>query len=216
MQHPTERYVEQVSRWPAEGRHILAHHDAETIIVYQAYRPSIGEHAIKHGAFGNGFSYARMSWIKPNFLWMMYRSGWGTKEGQETTLGLRLRREFFDRILAQAVASSLNQSDHTSREAWRAAVATSQVRLQWDPDHGPHGNAVARRAIQLGLRGAVLEDFGKRELLEVIDMTTFVAEQRELLSRAGRSRAGLGELRTPVERVYSPGEEAIAQRLKLD
>jgi len=216
MQLATERYVEQVSRWPAEGRHILAHHDAETIIVYQAYRPSIGEHAIKHGAFGNGFSYARMSWIKPNFLWMMYRSGWGTKEGQETTLGLRLRREFFDRILAQAVASSLNQSDHTSREAWRAAVATSQVRLQWDPDHGPHGNAVARRAIQLGLRGAVLEDFGKRELLEVIDMTTFVAEQRELLSRAGRSRAGLGELRTPVERVYSPGEEAIAQRLKLD
>jgi len=211
MHLPTERYVEQVSRWPAEGRHILAHHDAETIIVYQAYRPSIGEHAIKHGVFGNGFSYDRMSWIKPNFLWMMYRSGWGTKEGQETTLGLRLRRDFFDRILGQAVASSLNQSVHTSREAWRAAVKTSLVRLQWDPDHGPRGNAVARRAIQLGLRGAVLEDFGKRELLEVIDMTAFVAEQRELMSRTG-----LGELRTPVERAYIPGEEAIARRLKLD
>jgi len=211
MHLPTERYVEQVSRWPAEGRHILAHHDAETIIVYQAYRPSIGEHAIKHGVFGNGFSYARMSWIKPNFLWMMYRSGWGTKEGQETTLGLRLRREFFDRILAQAVASSLDQSDHTSREAWRAAVETSQVRLQWDPDHDPPGNAVVRRAIQLGLRGAVLEDFGKRELLEVIDMTAFVAEQRELISGAG-----VGELRTPAERVYVPGAEAIARRLKLD
>jgi len=211
MHLPIERYVEQVSRWPAEGRHILAHHDAETIIVYQAYRPSIGEHAITHGVFGNGFSYARMSWIKPNFLWMMYRSDWGTKEGQETTLGLRLRQEFFDRILAQAVASSLDQSDHTSREVWEAAVETSQVRLQWDPDHDPHGNAVARRAIQLGLRGAVLEDFGKRELLEVIDMTAFVAEQRELMSRAG-----LGELRTPVERVYVPGAEAIARRLKLD
>jgi hypothetical protein len=211
MKLPTERYLTQVTTWPSEGKHILAHYDADTIVVYQAYRPSIGEYAIKHCAFGGGFSYARMSWIKPNFLWMMYRSGWGTKEGQETTLGLRLRRQFFDSILVQAVASSLNQSDETSQQAWKASLATSNVRLQWDPDHDPHGNALARRAIQLGLRGSVLEDFGKRELLEVIDMTEFVSGQRELLSRVGTS-----ELRTPVERVYVPDDGAIARRLKLD
>jgi hypothetical protein len=109
------------------------------------------------------------------------------------------------------VASSLNQSDQTSREAWKASLATSNVRLQWDPDHDPHGNAVARRAIQLGLRGPVLEDFGKRELIGVIDMTEFVSEQRELMSRVG-----IGELRTPVERIYVPDGVAIARRLKLD
>ena len=76
---PIERYLDQVITWPTEGRHILAHYDADTIVVYQAYRPSIGEYAIRHCTFGGGFSYARMSWIKPNFLWMMYRSGWGTK-----------------------------------------------------------------------------------------------------------------------------------------
>jgi len=211
MKLPTERYLTQVTTWPSEGKHILAHYDADTIVVYQAYRPSIGEYAIKHCAFGGEFSYSRMSWIKPNFLWMMYRSGWGTKEGQETTLGLRLRRQFFDSILVQAVASSLNQSDETSQQAWKASLATSNVRLQWDPDHDPHGNALARRAIQLGLRGSVLEDFGKRELLEVIDMTEFVSGQRELLSRVGTS-----ELRTPVERVYVPDDGAIARRLKLD
>lgn len=211
MNLATARYLDQVATWPSEGRHILAHFDAETIVLYQAYRPSIGEYAIGHREFGDSFSYARMSWIKPNFLWMMYRSGWGTKEGQETTLGLRLRRGFFDRILAQVVASSLSQSDQASQEEWKASLESSNVRLQWDPDHDPHGNAVARRAIQLGLRGAVLEDFGKRELLEVIDMTSFVAEQRDRLSRAD-----VGELRTPVERVYVPGDEAIARRLKLD
>jgi hypothetical protein len=152
-----------------------------------------------------------MSWIKPNFLWMMYRSGWGTKESQETTLGLRLRRQFFDSILAQAVASRLDQSDQASEQAWKAVLASSSVRLQWDPDHDPYGNALARRAIQLGLRGPVLEDFVKRELIEVIDMTGFVSEQRELLSRVG-----IGELRTPVERVYVPADVAIARRLKLD
>jgi uncharacterized protein DUF4291 len=211
---PTERYRDQVARWPTEGRHILAHYDADSIVVYQAYRPSIGEYAIRHRKFGVDFSYTRMSWIKPNFLWMMYRSGWGTKEGQGITLGLRLRREFFDSILAQAVASRLNQSDQPSQEEWdewRASLPCSNVRLQWDPDHHPHGNPLARRAIQLGLRGPVLEDFGKREFIEVIDMTEFVSEQRALLSGVG-----VGELRTPVERVYVPDDVAIARRLKLD
>ena len=68
MDLPTEPYAEQVARWPTAGRHILAHYDDETIVVYQAYRPSIGRFAIEHGRFGGDFSYSRMSWIKPNFL----------------------------------------------------------------------------------------------------------------------------------------------------
>jgi hypothetical protein len=207
----TEKYVDQLARWPSTGKHIIAQYDAETIVVYQAYRRSIGEYAIKHRAFGGDFSYSRMSWIKPNFLWMMYRSGWGTKEGQETTLGLRLRRQFFDRILAQAVASSLDQSNYITRDAWKAALEKSEVRLQWDPDHDPHGNAIARRAIQLGLRGSLLAEYGKCALVEVIDMTEFVVAQREQLLRAG-----IAELMTPVEQIYLPREASIAQWLKLD
>jgi Domain of unknown function (DUF4291) len=211
MNIPTELYAEQLQRWPREGRHILAHHDAETVIVYQAFRPAIGDYAIKHGSFGGEFSYSRMSWIKPNFLWMMFRSGWGTKEGQETTLALRLRRTFFNSILAQAVASGFGQSHCATQDAWKAALETSDVRLQWDPDHGPGGEPVTRRAIQLGLRGSVLADFGKRELLEVIDMTAFVAAQRELLASGG-----IGQLLTPREDVYLPSDVAVAQRLKMD
>src|SRR4051812_30948572 len=81
----TEPYPEQVNMWPPEGRHILAQFDAETVIVYQAYRSAIGQYAAEHGTFGGDFSYSRMSWVKPNFLWMMYRSGWGTKQNQEVT-----------------------------------------------------------------------------------------------------------------------------------
>lgn len=211
MNLPTESYVEQVARWPSDGRHILAHYDPETIVVYQAYRPAIGKFAIEHGRFGGPFSFSRMSWIKPNFLWMMYRSGWGAKQGQEIILGLRLRRHFFDNILACAVASSLDQSTYANYENWKAALKTSEVRLQWDPDHDPLGNAVSRRAIQLGLRGSVLKAYGKSELLEVIDMTEFVKTQREHLLRSGHSRIVM-----PVERVYVPDDEAIAQRLNLD
>jgi hypothetical protein len=210
MNLETEPYVDQAARWPRQGRHILAHHDAETIIVYQAYRPSIGAYAIEHSAFGGEFSYTRMSWIKPNFLWMMYRSGWGTKEGQEVVLGLRLHREFFDSLLGQAVASTFGASGLSSQDEWAAAAARSEVRLQWDPDHEPHGGSVPRRALQLGLRGSALDAFGKRELLEVIDMSAFVASQREVLQGAG-----VTALRTPLERTYLPSDPLIAQRLGL-
>jgi hypothetical protein len=179
-------------------------------MVYQAYRPAIGRFAVEHGYFGGDFSFARMSWIKPNFLWMMYRSGWGTTEGQEIILGLRLRREFFDSILAQAVPSSYFEGHFSTREQWQQALATSAVRLQWDPDHDPSGAKLERRAIQLGLRGEVLEAFGKRELLGVIDMTEFVAEQRP-----HAAATGLANLRTPVEKVYVPRDPDVGRRLGL-
>jgi hypothetical protein len=151
-----------------------------------------------------------MSWVKPNFLWMMYRSGWGTKENQEVTLALRVRRAFFDRLLAEAVPSSWDRDQFATEEEWSRAVGRSSVRLQWDPDHHPSGAKLERRAIQLGLRGEVLEAFARRELVEIIDLSKFVAEQRERLSSADVSA-----LVTPLERVYRPADPAIAARLRL-
>ena len=106
MKLVTEPYLTQVSRWPKTGRHILAQYNDESIIVYQAYRPEIGQFVTSHSYFaGEFFSLNRMSWIKPNFLWMMARSEWGTKPGQEVILAVRLRRDAFDEILAAAVTA---------------------------------------------------------------------------------------------------------------
>ena len=193
---PTEPHLAQRERWPQDGKHILAHHDAQSVIVYQAYRPAIGEYAVRHGRLdGPDFSLSRMSWIKPNFLWMMYRSGWGTKEGQEVTLGLRLRRVFFERVVREAVPSTFDAGRHPDRDAWQEAVNRSEVRLQWDPDHAPAGNKLERRAIQLGLRGRTLAAFANEELLEVIDMRAFVDAQRPM---AQNDNPGL---QLPVEHV---------------
>lgn len=197
----TGAYAEQLERWPQTGRHILAQFDDETIIVYQAYRPSIGQFAVQKGFFGGDFQFSRMSWIKPNFLWMMYRSQWGQAEGQEVVLAVRLKRYFFDSLLAQAVPSSFDASLFGSHDKWAAAVARSDVRLQWDPDHLPTGEKCERRAIQLGLRGAALEAYGKREIIEIIDMSPFVAEQRP---KVDEWKAGA--LITPIENVYVPAE----------
>jgi hypothetical protein len=60
-----ESWREQQARWPAAGRHILAHYDETSVVVYQAYRPAIGRYAARHGRFGDEFSLNRMSWVKP-------------------------------------------------------------------------------------------------------------------------------------------------------
>jgi Domain of unknown function (DUF4291) len=207
----TEPYPHQLAYWPEAGRHILAQYDAESVFVYQAYRPSIGAYAISHGYFGGEFSYTRMSWIKTNFLWMMYRSGWGTKPGQELTLAIRLRRQFFDQLLSQAVESSFPGAPFTSFEDWHQALKHSVVRLQWDPDHSPSGTDLARRALQLGLRGRLLKDYAKREILEILDISPFVQEQR--MNRSADRRQ---DLLIPRERVYLPEDTDLRIRLRLD
>ncbi|MEN8221429.1 MAG: DUF4291 domain-containing protein [Pseudomonadota bacterium] len=208
MNIETEAYLKQIENWPKTGKHILANYDDETIIVYQSYKLSIGHFALKNGYFGGYFKYTRMSWIKPNFLWMMYRSGWGTKEGQEIILAIRLRREFFDELLSLAVPSRYSMKE--TQGSWKEKIKTSSVRLQWDPDHNPIGEKVERRAIQLGLRDNVLESYGKKEAIEIINMSDFVAEQRE-----NKKDLSFDKLLIPRERVYIPDNMETCRKLGL-
>lgn len=200
-----EHYESQRRRWPGRGRHILAQFDEDSIVVYQAYRPEIGVFAAEHGYFGGPFSYGRMSWIKPNFLWMMYRSGWATKPGQETVLAVRLRREGFDEILRRAVPSTFTPRFYPDQAAWSQAARDSDVRLQWDPDHDPVGQKVERRAIQLGLRDDALRSYGREWIVSIEDITEFVHEQHAFVRT--RNLAGLV---IPREEVYPVAEASMA------
>jgi hypothetical protein len=188
-----ESYREQEVRWPKSGQSILAQFDEESIVVYQAYRPEIATFAVKNQKFGGEFWRDRMTWIKPGFLWMMYRSGWATKPDQQRILAIRLRRADFDLFLSEAVASSYHASGLRSREEWQEAVSRSDVRLQWDPDHSPLGGKLERRALQLGLRRAALRRYESSAVLEIQDITVRVREE------AGKP---LNTLQTPHETIY--------------
>ncbi len=202
-----EPYLVQIRRWPKTGRHILAQFDDESVIVYQAYRPAIGHFAAKNGFFGGEFSLSRMSWIKPNFLWMMYRCGWASKEGQEVVLAVRLKRYAFDEILRSAVHSTFVPEVYSNEAAWKTSVAGSDVRLQWDPDHDPSGTPVERRAIQLGLRGKVLANYSKEWILGIEDVSEFAREQSQ------HARSPFARLITPREEVYPVNDPDVAARL---
>ncbi len=208
----TGNYLKISAGWPTEGRHILAQYDADTVTVYQAYRASIAKSAVDQGRFGgNGFSFDRMSWIKPNFLWMMYRSGWGTKPNQEVTLAVCVRREFFDMLLQHATGTAFWPEVHESREAWKSSMRRSEVRIQWDPDRDPIGAGLNRRALQLGLRGTALRGLGGEAVVSIRDVSEFVSSQRS------RAQAGdWNDLVVPRERVYLVSDPEARRRLRLD
>ncbi|BCM91108.1 hypothetical protein IAD21_02972 [Abditibacteriota bacterium] len=205
--HP---YLEQTACWPRSGRHILAQFDADSILVYQAYNERIGHFAAQNGHFGGDFSFNRMSWIKPNFLWMMYRSGWAEKYNQTCILAVRIRRSLWEEILASAVPSTFVPELYESDNAWKADVAHSEVRLQWDPDHSPRGGKLARRAVQLGLRGDILRRFAT-EALAIEDISDFVREQKTIVQTDDWS-----SLLTLREEVYPVLNPETARRVGVD
>ena len=183
-------YTEQRNRLPRTGKVILAQYNKDSVIVYQAYRPAIGLYAAKHNHFGGEFSLSRMSWIKTNFLWMMYRSGWGTKTGQEVILAVKLRREAFDFILSQAVPAKYNPKRYTNKSEWQKAVARSDVRLQWDPDRNPHGGKLnaGRRAIQLGLQREAIAKYSREWIIDIEDISDGSIAVSGRLRNSGRGR----------------------------
>jgi len=176
-------YTEYENKLPQSGRHIIGSETDEGFIVYQAYRPSIAEFALENQFFGGEFRLSRMSWVKPNFLWMMYRSGWASKAGQEHVLAIEIKKQAFFEILDNAVNSSFDISKYGNIDNWRKALSESSVRLQWDPDHDPKGKKLDRKAIQLGLKDEYLKHYSKDWILSIQDISKFVKEQGEKVSR---------------------------------
>ena len=161
-----------------EERNIYAVFDDKTIRVYQAYNNEIADEALKLGKFGNKFSLNRMTWIKPSFLWMMYRSGWASKQGQERILAIDLKGEGFDEIVKNAVLSSFREVSDLSKEEWKEKLENSEVRCQWDPDRDIYGNPIRRRAIQLGIKGETVRKYVNEWIVNITDVTDKVIEMR--------------------------------------
>src|SRR5262249_865552 len=183
---------------------IRAMFDDETIRVYQAYSNVIADAALAHGTFTSPpFKMERMTWIKPSFLWMMYRAGWGRKDpGQHRILAIDISREGFAWALAHSCASHPDES--MTPEQSNALQDKSPVRVPWDPERDLHHDPLPHRSIQMGLSGKAVELYVKEWIRRVSDVTTLAHEIEALV----RSNA-LDEARKmlPEEKPY-PGTNA--------
>ncbi|NBW34337.1 MAG: DUF4291 domain-containing protein [Cytophagia bacterium] len=206
------QYTEQRKNIPVTGNFINAQFDNSSILVYQAFRKSIADFALKEQFFGGpDYKFTRMSWIKPSFLWMMYRSGWAQKEGQEKILGIWISRHFFDKILACAVHSTFSNDYYQDENQWRNALSASEIRLQWDPDHDPYGTPILRKTIQLGLKGELLKEFATKAILKIEDVTDFATEQFKHVDQKE-----LNNLKVPYETLYYPQDLSINRKIGLN
>lgn len=180
------------------NKEIRAFYTEDTVRVYQAYNKIIADEAVKNGTFGSSFKLDRMTWIKPSFLWMMYRCGWGTKENQEHILAIDLKREAFDYIVQNAVISTYDDNMGISHEEWKEQIKTSEIRCQWDPERDLFGNPLEYRSIQLGLKGTAVQKYVNDWIVSIEDITEYVMKLREQKSRGMDINSLL-----PTERIYS-------------
>ncbi|MFD6248356.1 DUF4291 domain-containing protein [Streptomyces roseolus] len=177
-----------------------------TVTVYQAYSPEIGLEAARDGRFPAAWRRDRMTWIKPSFLWMMYRCGWGTKEGQEHVLAVEITREGFEWALRHACLSHYERGLHTDRNAWRRRLKRAPARVQWDPERDLHLQPLPHRSLQLGLAGEAARSYADEWIVSLADVTALA---RRIHTHVRKGELDAARALLPHERPYPVGDEAL-------
>ena len=171
--------------------------DETGVYFYQAYNDEIADWAVEHQQLGGpNFNPTRMTWIKPSFAWVLYRSGYARKHNQTRILKVKLSHESVAELLSACQC--------------RTGGGGSKGRVQWDPERdlmsgdGKVPRELLRsRAIQIGLK-ASLSEFYVRSIMAIEDVTD-MAHRIQMAHRCA-DRLAMEQLVSdlPVERPYVP------------
>jgi hypothetical protein len=190
---------------------IRADYDRDSIVIYQAYPPAIAEASLAAGRFVSPFSVQRMTWIKPSFLWLMHRSNWGLKRGQERILAVRITRSGWEDALSLAVLTSFEASAFRSPREWEEQFRHALVHAQWDTERSLRGAGLPYFSIQVGLSRHIISKYVEEWVINIEDLTPRVRKIHNLLQggQADKARRHL-----PAERVYLVSPD-IGRRLLI-
>jgi hypothetical protein len=194
-----------------QQREIRADFDRETIVIYQAYSPKIAARALEAQRFVAPFSFHRMTWIKPSFLWLMHRSNWGQKSEQERVLAVRVKRTGWEKGLSLAVLTSCTPGVFASPADWAKQFAAAPVHVQWDPERSLRGASLPYSSIQVGISRHMIREYVEEWVVGIEDYTPRVRKIHDLLQSGQADRA---RRQLPPERWYPMGGE-VARRLLL-
>lgn len=147
---------------------------------YQAYNAEIADAAVASQKFVAPWRPGRTTWIKPSFVWMGYRSGWGRKDAnQGRVLALDLRVGAFDAMLEAADLSSRGRRDGQT------------VVVHCDPQRGLGGEAGREsythaisgvRSLQLAIKPPATAAFADGAIAAITDVTAVFNEVGDLLA----------------------------------
>jgi hypothetical protein len=191
-------------------RQIRASYDDTTITVYQAYSASIATAAVKTQKLSASpnFSFGRMTWIKPSWTWMMYRSGYSYKDSRQAhILALKMRHEDFIKLLESAVLAHgpTRPQVGTEENEIEKRARSKCVVVQWDPERSFRIGKLDHRSIQIGIPRAVVEEWVKEGIMSIEDVTDRARLLKKAIDEGGENltkeelvERGL----LPEERVY--------------
>lgn len=179
---------------------IRADFDSKTITVYQAYNKKIALPAIKNNRFEAPFSFTRMTWIKPSYLWLMERSNWGTKSNQEYILGIKIKRDCWEKALTMGVLTDPDKTVYKSGLEWEEKFKQAKVHIQWDPERSLKGGKLQNRTIQVGISRFLIEEYNNDWIEEIVDVTPLTKKINQLRKEGKYKEA---KRLIPKERVYN-------------
>ena len=189
---------------------IRANYDRDTIVMYQAYSDAIAEPAIEHQKFQPPFSFNRMTWIKPSFLWLMHRSNWGQKNNQNRILAVHISRYGWEKALSLGVLTSPEVHIHGSAVNWEKLFNSAHVHVQWDTERSKKGAALNHFSIQVGLSRHIIREFVDEWVVEIEDLTSLVQKLNKLRKTGDKSFSKY----LPSEKLY-PVLKGVGEHLMI-
>lgn len=191
-------HKETVSQTPY--RQIRAKQDDATITVYQAYSAEIAIPAIQFQKFdaSANFSPTRMTWIKPSWAWMLYRSGYSYKDPRQSQiLAITLTKETFTALLRKAILAHGSKSIPDD-----VKFKKESVRVQWDPERTVRLEKLPYRSIQIGVPGVLVPEF-VAGIVRIQDVTETARELKKILDEDVEKQVTLEEM---IDREFVPME----------
>ncbi|MDN5395327.1 MAG: DUF4291 domain-containing protein [Chryseobacterium sp.] len=178
---------------------IRADFNKDTIVIYQSYNEQIAKSAVMNQKFSAPFSFKRMTWIKPSFLWMMERSNYGQKSGQECTLVIHIKREAWEKVLGKAILTSPEKRVYPDPGIWEKDFENAEVYVQWDPERNIKGNKLEYRSIQVGISRYLIEEFNNEWIVKIEDYTPLVKKILHFTKSGAYDKA---KKLLPIEKLY--------------
>jgi hypothetical protein len=152
-----------------------------------------------------------MTWIKPSFLWLMHRSNWGQKNGQQRTLAIRITRSGWIKALSSGVLTNPEPAVYPNPSEWEVQFANALVHIQWDTERSLRGAGLNHYSIQVGISRHLIREFVDAWIVSIQDLTPQVAKIHQLL-KSGQEKNAKRLL--PQERVF-PIDPHIGKRILI-
>ena len=196
------------SKMMLKAQEIRATYDKTSITVYQAYSRDIAIPAVQHQKFVAPFSFTRMTWIKPSFLWLMERSNWATKSNQDAILAIKLKRECWEKALSLGVVTHPDVAIYKNGLQWQTAFDKALIHIQWDPERGIRGTKLPIQTIQVGITRHLIDEYNQTWIQSITNVTPLVQKIHQLLILGKHKEA---TRLVPIEKPYEVLEEIAAK-----